>query len=199
MQYGYIRVSSTEQNIDRQLDAMKEHGIERLFVDRQSGKDFDRPKWKALTKLLRPGDVLYVLSLDRMGRNYEEIQEQWRHIVKDRRADIVVLDMPLLDTRKQKDLLGTLITDLVLQLLAYVAQSERETIRKRQAEGIAAAKARGQRFGREPRPLPENFMEVMAMKMAGEMSWAQASAECGMSAGSMRYRYAQLCEQNNLS
>ena len=143
--YGYIRVSSTDQNEGRQLDAMHEVGVseKNIYLDKQSGKDFDRPQYKKLTKILKPGDLLYVLSIDRLGRNYEEIQMQWRVLTKECGVDICVIDMPLLDTRSGKDLMGTFIADLVLQILSFVAQSERESIRKRQAEGIAAAKARG--------------------------------------------------------
>ncbi len=162
--YGYARVSSREQNTDRQFDALREAGLAEnaIFTDKQSGKDFERPEYKQLLKKLREGDTLFVLSIDRLGRNYDEIIEQWRFITKEKRADIVILDMPLLDTRsKGKDLTGTFIADLVLQILSYVAQTERENIRKRQAEGIAAARERGVHLGRVKRPLPENFMEVV--------------------------------------
>ncbi len=159
--YGYIRVSSLDQNEDRQLIAMKTQGIplERIFTDKQSGKDFQRPQYKKMLRVLCPGDQLCISSIDRLGRNYEEIQNQWRIITKERQVDIFVLDMPLLDTRRDKDLLGTFIADLVLQVLSFVAQNERENIRKRQAEGIAAAKLKGVRFGREEKPLPDNFLE----------------------------------------
>lgn len=162
-QYGYVRVSSREQNTDRQLDALMEAGLSEnmIFTDKQSGKDFERPKYKQLLKKLREGDTLFILSIDRLGRNYDEIIEQWRFITKEKRADIVILDMPLLDTRsKGKDLTGTFIADLVLQILSYVAQTERENIRKRQAEGIAAARERGVHMGRSKKPIPENFIEV---------------------------------------
>lgn len=158
--YGYIRVSTKEQNEDRQYIAMKEFGIEdrEIFMDKQSGKDFNRPSYRRLMKMLKPGDVLAIKSIDRLGRNYEEIIEQWRMITKIRGAAIVVLDMPLLDTRqKGKDLTGTFIADLVLQILSYVAQTEREFMRQRQSEGIAAARARGVRFGRPPMPRPPAF------------------------------------------
>ena len=161
--YGYIRVSSADQNEDRQLFAMQELQIPQgnLFVDKQSGKDFQRPEYMKLAELLENGDLLYIKSIDRLGRNYEEIQNQWRILTKEKGVDIVVLDMELLDTRREKNLLGTFIADLVLQVLSFVAQSERESIRKRQAEGIAVAKTRGVRFGRPEKPLPDNFGELV--------------------------------------
>ena len=157
--YGYVRVSSRDQHEDRQMAAMAEVGVpsEHLFVDKQSGKDFHRPQYQRLLRRLRPGDVLYVKSIDRLGRSYREIQEQWKLLTKDRSVDLVVLDMPLLDTRLGKDLLGTFISDVVLQVLSFVAENERVNIRQRQAEGIAAAKARGVKFGRPRLPLPENL------------------------------------------
>ena len=160
--YGYIRVSSRDQNEDRQLIALRGKGVpdNRIYMDKQSGKDFDRPKYKRLVRRLRHGDLLYLLSIDRLGRNYREIQEQWRLLTQEKGVDICVLDMPLLDTRQGKDLMGTFIADLVLQILSFVAQNERENIRKRQAEGIAAAKARGVKFGRPPIPVPDNFYAV---------------------------------------
>lgn len=160
--YGYIRVSTKEQNEDRQMIALSTYHIpqKHLFMDKQSGKNFDRPAYKRLIKKLKPGDLLIVKSIDRLGRNYQEILEQWRVITKQKRADIRVLDMPLLDTSTHRDLTGTLIADIVLQLLSYVAQTERESIRQRQAEGIAAAKARGVRFGRPSIAPPENFVTV---------------------------------------
>ena len=159
MIYGYARVSGTDQNDDRQMIAMREQGIppERVFTDKQSGKDFERPAYKSLLENLKPGDLLYIKSIDRLGRNYAEIQKQWRILTKERCVDIVVIDMPLLDTRQGKDLMGTLIADLVLTLLSFVAQNERENIRQRQAEGIAAAKARGVCFGRPIKKSPKNF------------------------------------------
>ncbi|MBQ4573588.1 MAG: recombinase family protein [Clostridia bacterium] len=162
-QYGYVRVSSKEQNTDRQKIALLEAGIveSMIYTDKQSGKDFERPKYKQLLKKLKQGDTLFIHSIDRLGRNYDEIIEQWRLITKEKHADIVILDMPLLDTRsKGKDLTGTFIADLVLQILSYVAQTERENIRKRQAEGIAAARERGVHLGREKKPLPQNFPEI---------------------------------------
>ncbi len=158
--YGYVRVSSTDQNEDRQMLAMTERNIpiRRVYVDKQSGKDFDRPAYKDMVRKLKPGDLLYVMSIDRLGRNYDEIQSQWRVLTKERGVDITVIDMPLLDTRRGKDLLGTFIADLVLQILSFIAHSERDNIKKRQAEGIAAAKARGVRFGRPVIKSPDDFV-----------------------------------------
>ena len=157
--YGYIRVSSTDQNEDRQVMAMEKHAIEKnnIYMDKQSGKDFHRPQYRAMLRLLRPGDLVCITSIDRLGRNYEEIQRQWRILTKEMNVDILVLNMPLLDTRQNKDLLGTFIADIVLQILSFAAQNERENIRQRQAEGIAAAKKKGVRFGRPPMPLPKEF------------------------------------------
>ena len=161
-QYGYIRVSTREQNEDRQLLAMRELPIpaNNIYMDKQSGKDFERPQYRRLMRRLRRDDLLYVKSIDRLGRNYKDILEQWRVLTKEKGVDIVVLDMPLLDTRRGKDLMGTFLSDIVLQVLSFVAENERDNIRQRQAEGIAAAKARGVRFGRPPIPLPENFHVV---------------------------------------
>lgn len=160
--YGYIRVSTKEQNEDRQVDALKAYEIpqKNVFMDKQSGKDFERPAYQQLIRKLKKGDVLIIKSIDRLGRNYDEIIEQWRVITKQVDADIVVIDMPLLDTRVGKDLTGKFVADLVLQILSYVAQTEREAIRQRQAEGIAAAKARGVKFGRPRIPLPSDFHVV---------------------------------------
>lgn len=157
--YGYVRVSSVDQNEQRQLDALEMLAVlkKNIFIDKQSGKDFERPNYKRLVRRLKAGDLLYIISIDRLGRNYEEIQKQWRMLTKEIGIDICVIDMPLLDTRQGKDLLGTFIADLVLQILSFVAQSERENIKKRQAEGIAAAKAKGVRFGRPEKKLPDNF------------------------------------------
>lgn len=181
--YGYIRVSSTDQNEDRQLMAMQSLGIAQtnLFIDKQSGKDFKRPAYKRLIKRLRSGDLLYILSIDRLGRNYEEIQNQWRLLTKEKNVDIAVIDMPLLDTRHGKDLMGTFIADLVLQILSFVAQNERENIRKRQAQGIAAAKARGVQFGRPVKSLPDNFEEMIVLWSKGELSVAEIAKRCGIS------------------
>jgi len=180
--YGYVRVSTQEQNEARQLAAMQEFGVEEknIIVEKLSGKDFHRPRYQRLVKILRSGDVLVVKSIDRLGRNYDEILEQWGFITKKRQAAIVVLDMPLLDTRQGRDLTGTLIADIVLQLLSYVAQTERENIRQRQAEGIAAAKARGVHFGPQPRSLPDGFEEVRQAWRNGQMSLRTAAKACGI-------------------
>lgn len=176
MKYGYVRVSTKEQKEDRQLIAMAEFGVERrsIFTDKQSGKDFERPQYRKLIRKLKAGDVLVIKSIDRLGRNYDEILEQWRMITKEKSADIVVLDMPLLNTAVDRDLTGTLISDIVLQLLSYVAQTEREFIRQRQSEGIAAAKAKGVKFGRTKKELPENFEEVYEEWMKGSVSAREA-------------------------
>ena len=181
--YGYIRVSSREQNLDRQQIAMREFGVEdrRVYADKQSGKDFQRPAYRRLLRKLKPDDVLVIKSIDRLGRNYDEILEQWRLLTKEKGVAIVVLDMPLLDTRQGRDLTGTLIADIVLQLLSYVAQTEREFIRQRQAEGIAAAKARGVQFGRRPLEPPEGFEQVRAAWEAGELSARSAAKRLGVS------------------
>ncbi len=177
MDYGYARVSTKEQNEQRQLIALAQFGLseKQIYVDKQSGKDFDRQSYKRLMRKIKSGDTLVVKSIDRLGRNYEEILEQWRIITKEKAAAIVVLDMPLLDTRQSRDLTGTLIADIVLQLLSYVAQTEREAIRQRQAEGIAAAKARGVRFGRRPMPRSEAFPALKAQWERGEISARQAA------------------------
>lgn len=182
MEYGYIRVSSKEQNEARQLDALREHGIEdcNIFTDKQSGKDFNRPKYKALYRKLKKGDVLYIKSIDRMGRNYDEIIQEWRRITRFREADIVVIDMPLLDTRRGKDLMGTFLSDIVLQVLSFVAENERTNIRQRQAEGIAAAKARGVKFGRPSLPIPENFYQMHEDWRAGKIAIEEAAEACNM-------------------
>ena len=183
--FGYIRVSSTDQNEERQLVAMKEKNVpgKNLFMDKQSGKDFERPSYKKMIRRLKPGDLLYILSIDRLGRNYMEIQEQWRILTREKKIDIWVLDMPLLDTRSGKDLMGTFIADLVLQILSFVAQNERENIRRRQAEGIAAAQARGVRFGRPPRPLPPNFCAVHKAWRGKKITLQQAAKACEMPPG----------------
>lgn len=177
--YGYIRVSTREQNDSRQRIAMHREGIpdERIFLDKQSGKDFERTQYRKLMRKLKPGDTLVLKSIDRLGRNYEEILEQWRIITKEKQVDVVVLDMPLLDTRKGRDLTGTLIADIVLQLLSYVAQTEREFIHQRQAEGIAAAKEKGVQFGRSPKPKPENFPEVLSAWREGRLSARKAAGK----------------------
>lgn len=177
--YGYIRVSTREQNDSRQRIAMHREGIpdERIFLDKQSGKDFERIQYRKMMRKLKPGDTLVLKSIDRLGRNYEEILEQWRIITKEKQVDVVVLDMPLLDTRKGRDLTGTLIADIVLQLLSYVAQTEREFIHQRQAEGIAAAKEKGVQFGRSPKPKPENFPEVLSAWREGRLSARKAAGQ----------------------
>lgn len=192
--YGYVRVSSAEQNEVRQLVALKNSGVEKnnIFVDKQSGKDFERPKYKKLVKKLKPGDLLYVQSIDRLGRNYIEIQEQWRLLTKDKGVDIAVIDMPLLDTRNGKDLLGTFIADLVLQILSFVAQTEREHIRERQAQGIAAAKLRGVRFGRPAKELPSNFILMYDQWQSGRITATEAAKACRMPLSTFRYRAIRL-------
>ncbi|MBQ4187059.1 MAG: recombinase family protein [Firmicutes bacterium] len=181
--YGYVRVSSADQNEDRQMIEMRRVGVpaENIFIDKQSGKDFERPSYKRMVRRLREGDLLYILSIDRLGRNYEEIQDQWRILTKEKRADIIVLDMPLLDTRQGKDLMGTFIADLVLQILSFVAQSERERIRERQRQGIAAAKARGVKFGRPRKPMPENFEDLVEEWRNKQMTLEELLKECGIS------------------
>ena len=183
--FGYCRVSSVAQHEDRQLIAMMELGIpeKNIYVDKQSGKDFNRPQYQKLLRKIGENSVIYIKSIDRLGRNYTEIQEQWRIITKEKKADIVVLDMPLLDTRRGKDLMGTFLSDIVLALLSYVADNERINIRQRQAEGIAAAKAKGIRFGRPPLPLPDNFYTVYDEWKAKKISLAEASKKCGLPKG----------------
>ncbi len=190
--YGYVRVSSTDQNEDRQLIAMSEKNIPQrnIYIDKQSGKDFERPQYKRLVKRLEPGDLLYILSIDRLGRNYEEIQRQWRVLTKDIGIDICVIDMPLLDTRNGKDLMGTFIADLVLQILSFVAQSERENIKKRQAEGIAAAKAKGVKFGRPEVPTPNDFDKYMSKWEKGQITTAEILKLTGLSKSTF-YRKAR--------
>lgn len=197
--YGYVRVSSKDQNEDRQMIALREVGVpeKNIFVDKQSGKDFNRPKYKRLLKRLKTDDLLYIKSIDRLGRNYEEIQNQWRILTKDKKVDIVVLDMPLLDTRRGKDLMGTFLSDIVLQVLSFVAENERSNIKQRQAEGIAAAKARGVRFGRPPATLPENFHQVYQQWKAGRITGLEAARMCGMPMSTFRYR-AEIYENAKL-
>ena len=192
--YGYVRVSSTDQNEDRQLRALRSAGVaaDRIYMDKQSGKDFHRPQYRRLMRRLRSDDLLYVLSIDRLGRNYEEIQNQWRILTKESGADICVLDMPLLDTRNGKDLMGTFIADLVLQILSFVAQNERENIRKRQAQGIAAARARGVRFGRPPLEPPEDFPAIVAAWERGTLPLGAALRRCGMSESTFYRRVREL-------
>lgn len=196
--FGYVRVSSVEQNEDRQLIALENIGVAKrnIFIDKQSGKNFERPKYKRLVKKLKPGDLLYIQSIDRLGRNYIEIQEQWRFLTKDKGVDIVVLDMPLLDTRSGKDLLGTFIADLVLQILSFVAQTEREHIRERQAQGIAAAKDRGVKFGRPAKELPANFYSVLEKWQRQELSGREAARECNMPATTFLKKAKQCLKVN---
>lgn len=181
--YGYVRVSSRDQNEDRQMIAMSQVKVpsKNIFVDKQSGKDFERPQYKCLMECLAENDLLYIKSIDRLGRNYEEIIEQWRIITKIKKADIVVLDMPLLDTRKGKDLMGTFLSDIVLQVLSFVAENERGNIRQRQTEGIAAAKARGVRFGRPEASVPDDFGEIVKKWETGCLTFAQVMDKCDMS------------------
>ena len=180
--YGYARVSSRDQNEDRQVVALREMGVpeSNIFVDKMSGKDFERKEYKKVLKKMREDTVLFIKSIDRLGRNYSELLEQWRVITKERRADIVVIDMPLLDTRREKNLLGTLISDIVLALLSFVSESERKSIKQRQAEGIAVAKQKGVHFGRVPKPLPDNFHEVYQLWVKKEISVSDAAKKCGM-------------------
>lgn len=188
--FGYARVSTTEQNEDRQLIAMKEKGIPKknIYVDKQSGKDFDRPRYRELIRKLQEGDVLYISSIDRLGRNYQEVQRQWHILTKKIKVDIAVIDMPLLDTRTGKDLLGTFIADLVLQILSFSAHSERDNIKRRQAEGIAAAKARGVRFGRPKKPLPDNFIQIYKEWKKDVITISEAAERCGVTLSTFRYK-----------
>ncbi len=181
--YGYVRVSSMEQNEDRQMVVLKQAGVfaSHVFMDKQSGKDFHRADYEKMVSLLQEGDLLYIMSIDRLGRNYVEIQTQWRMLTKEIGIDICVLDMPLLDTRNGKDLMGTFIADLVLQILSFVAENERENIRKRQEQGIAAAKERGVRFGRPEAPVPDNFGEIIKKWENGQIKFDDAIQECNMS------------------
>ena len=188
--YGHARVSTREQNEDRQIIALKEMGVpeENIFLDKLSGKNFERPQYKKLLRKLNGNAVLYIKSIDRLGRSYRDLSEQWRIITKEKGADVVVIDMPILDTRREKNLLVTLISDLVLALLSYVAESEYRTIHQRQAEGIAAAKAKGCKFGRPPKSLPANFHEVYQKWKAGKISVAEAARECGMPRSTFYYK-----------
>ena len=181
--YGYVRVSSIDQNEDRQLIVMNENNVPKgnVYIDKQSGKDFERPQYKKLVKKLNAGDLLYILSIDRLGRNYEDIQKQWRILTKDIGIDICVIDMPLLDTRNGKDLMGTFIADLVLQILSFVAQNERENIKKRQAQGISAAKAKGVKFGRPESPVPDEFDKLIRQWEKKEITIAELLTVCNMS------------------
>ena len=182
--YGYMRVSSKEQNEDRQRIALIEMGVpeKNIDMDKQSGKDFERKQYKKLLRKLDENSVLFIKSIDRLGRNYSDLNEQWRIITKEKKADIVVIDMPILDTRREKNLLGTFISDIVLALLSYVAENERINIKQRQAEGIAAAKARGVKFGRPPLPIPDNFYQMHKEWRAGKITIDEAAKACGMCA-----------------
>lgn len=197
--YGYIRVSSRDQNEDRQIIALKEVGVadRNIYLDKQSGKDFNRPQYRKLLRKMKKNDLLYIKSIDRLGRNYEEILQQWRVLTKEKGIDIVVLDMPLLDTRRGKDLMGTFLSDIVLQVLSFVAENERTNIRQRQAEGIAAAKAKGVRFGRPPAPLPENFYSLYQKWKQREITGTAAAEACDMPLSTFRYR-AEIYEKNKI-
>ncbi|MBE6009029.1 MAG: recombinase family protein [Lachnospiraceae bacterium] len=192
--YGYIRVSSRDQHEDRQLIIMQQKEIpeKNIYIDKASGKDFNRPAYKRLVRRMKQDDLLYIKSIDRLGRNYEEIIDQWRMLTKDKRVDICVLDMPLLDTRMGKDLMGTFLADLVLQILSFVAENERRVIKERQAEGIAAAKKRGVKFGRPRKPLPENYSDVYQRWKSGQITAVAAAKELGMPRSTFRYR-AKVC------
>ncbi|MCL2078588.1 MAG: recombinase family protein [Oscillospiraceae bacterium] len=193
--YGYVRVSDVSQNQDRQMREMRNLGIpdKRIYVDKQSGKDFDRPEYRKIIGRLRSGDTLYVSSIDRLGRNYDEIQKQWRIITKDKGIDVVVLDMPLLDTRLYKDLMGTFIADLTLQILSFVSHTERDHIKKRQAEGIAAAKARGVHMGRPAKRLPDDFFKWVTQWKRGKITISQMGTVTGLKKSTL---YRHLREQN---
>lgn len=190
--YGYVRVSSIDQNEDRQLLEMKRVQVDKIFVDKQSGKDFNRPQYNELLNQLKQGDLLYVMSIDRLGRNYKEIQEQWQLLTKQKEIDVVVIDMPLLDTTTAKDLLGTFIADLVLQVLSFVAQNERENIRKRQEQGIKAAMQKGVKFGRPVIKAPDNFDALVRQWRRGLISSDEAARRCDMSIATF---YRRLREQ----
>lgn len=191
--YAYVRVSTLHQNEDRQMIAMSQVQVpeQNIYVEKQSGKDFKRPMYQKLLKKLKPNDVLYIKSIDRLGRNYEEILEQWRILTKEKGIDIVVLDMPLLDTRRGKDLMGTFLSDIVLQILSFVAENERKNIRERQREGIEAAKRRGVQFGRPRKPLPENFEQIYLEWLSKSISGEEAARRCNLTAATF-YRRANM-------
>ncbi len=193
--YGYVRVSSTDQNEDRQLAAMHEQNVPdiNIYIDKQSGKNFNRPQYRKLIKKIRDGDLLYILSIDRLGRNYEEIQQQWRILTKEKGVDICVIDMPLLDTRNGKDLMGTFIADLVLQILSFVAETERGNIRQRQQQGIATAKQKGVKFGRPESSLPNNFPKIVKDWKRGKLTTSEAIKKSNLSRSTF-YRKAQKYE-----
>ena len=198
MTYGYVRVSSLDQNEGRQILEMEKLEIlpKNIYIDKQSGKDFERPQYKKLLKKIKPGDLLYILSIDRLGRNYEEIQRQWRHLTKEVGIDICVIDMPILDTRPYKDLLGTFVSDLILQVLSFVAENERDNIRKRQAQGIAAAKARGVHFGRPEAKLPEEFPALLRQWEKQQISTKEMLKECGCSESTLYRRVREMRKKN---
>jgi DNA invertase Pin-like site-specific DNA recombinase len=191
--YGYVRVSTAEQHEDRQILAMNELRIppQNIFTDKQSGKDFDRPAYKSLIDKLQNGDLLYIKSIDRLGRNYADIQNQWRIITKEKGVDVALIEIPLLDTRLNKDLMGTFIADLVLQILSFVAQNERDSIRQRQREGIIAAKARGVKFGRPIKPPPNNFAELVTQWTRKKTGIRETLKKCGMSEATFYRRLAE--------
>lgn len=195
--YGYVRVSSKDQNEDRQMIALKECNVpeNNILMDKQSGKDFNRPAYQELIRRIQKNDLLYIKSIDRLGRNYEEIIEQWRFLTKQKEIDIVVIDMPLLDTRRGKDLLGTFISDIVLQLLSFVAENERDNIRQRQKEGIEAARERGVHLGRPSKPLPDNFDETYHQYQNGEISLSNAARLCNMPLSTFRYQISLIQKQ----
>lgn len=197
--YGYVRVSSADQNEDRQMIALRDVAVpeKNIFMDKQSGKDFERPNFKKLVRRLKAGDLLYILSIDRLGRNYEEIQKQWRVLTKEIGVDLCVLDMPLLDTRNGKDLMGTFIADLVLQILSFVAQSECENIKKRQAEGIAAAKAKGVKFGRPEKQIPDDFAKIVKAWEQKRISLSEVLKKCNMSEATFYRRLREYRLINN--
>ena len=197
--YGYVRVSSIDQNEERQIIAMQKQQIPEdcIFIDKMSGKNFDRPQYKAMIDILKEDDLLYILSIDRLGRNYEEIQNQWRILTKEKRIDICVLDMPILDTRQGKDLMGTFVADLVLQVLSFGAQNERENIRKRQEQGIAAARQRGVHLGRPVIAAPDNFGEMVKKWEKRQLSLGQILKECNMSEATFYRRLRELRLLNN--
>lgn len=201
--YGYARVSSTDQNEDRQINALRDVAVpeKNIFMDKQSGKNFERPGYKKMLGSLKEGDLLYILSIDRLGRNYEEIQKQWRILTKETGIDICVLDMPLLDTRNGKDLMGTFIADLVLQILSFVAQSERENIRRRQREGIAAAKAKGVRFGRPEKEVPNDFGRIVRKWEQKKQPMEETLKQCNMSKTTFyrKLREYRLLQKHNKS
>ena len=198
MVYGYVRVSAKDQNEDRKIIAMREVGVseKNIYMDKQSGKDFKRKQYKRLVRKMKKDDLLYIKSIDRLGRNYEEIIKQWRYLTKEKRIDIIVLDMPLLDTRRGKDLMGTFLSDIVLQVLSFVAENERSNIQQRQAEGIAAAKARGVKFGRPLKPLPENFHTIYQRWRNWKITGTKAAEECNMPITTFRYK-ADIYEKTN--